>query len=571
MPKIDIRMPQVTRALGTVSRRELEKLLEHVKGEIDRWEDDVLRVEFNDTNRPDLWSEVGLVRQLKLLRGENMPKYSFHPICHDDKRLQERTINVTKEIGNVRPYIAACVVRGRPIDETVLLEIIQMQEKLSENFGRRRETLAIGVYPYDNICFPISYTVASSTRKFRPLDAQEPMTLDQILTGHPKGIEYAHAIKTKSGYPILLDAKDNVLSFPPIINSHDMGMIREGDKCFFIECTGTMFSVVHLALNIIACNLSDMGYTIESVCVQMSDKTYTTPYYFQSEQHVNRADISRLLGCQLSDEHIMRALTRMGVPAHLNLDTITVTPPAYRNDFLHGVDIIEDIMIGHGIDTFTPELPSELTVGGLSDVELLSRELNGIMVGLGYQEMVFHYLGSREDFVEKMYPRSEWDRVDQCMIIIDNPMSMNFSYVRNSIFPALLRAESISADAVYPHSIFEIGKTVQRSLRSIHDDWEQEPITEDMVGFLHASSIADFNAVHRQVSAILYYLSLPYRFENTEDPRFITGRCALVMTENDRYIGIFGETHPRVLDAWNTQMPCTMGELSLNVLLTMRR
>ena len=63
-----------------------------------------------------------------------------------------------------------------------------------------------------------------------------------------------------------------------------------------------------------------------------------------------RSPIShKTLGENLSDRQILTALERMGIKATISDSVITVVPPEYRNDFLHAADIVEDVMIGHGL------------------------------------------------------------------------------------------------------------------------------------------------------------------------------------------------------------------------------
>ena len=65
--------------------------------------------------------------------------------------------------------------------------------------------------------------------------------------------------------PILRDAKHQAVSFPPIINSREIGEVRPGDDDLFIEVTGTDLPMVVLTLNIFAANLADRGATIEPI------------------------------------------------------------------------------------------------------------------------------------------------------------------------------------------------------------------------------------------------------------------------------------------------------------------
>ena len=59
------------------------------------------------------------------------------------------------------------------------------------------------------------------------------MSIDDILLNHPKGIDYAHLLKGMDRYPLILDANDDVLSFPPIING-DHTTVTHATRDFFV-------------------------------------------------------------------------------------------------------------------------------------------------------------------------------------------------------------------------------------------------------------------------------------------------------------------------------------------------
>ena len=142
-------------------------------------------------------------------------------------------------------------------------------------------------------------------------------------------------------------------------------------------------------------------------------------------------------------------------------------------------------------------MPRDFTVGRVSAAEEYGRRVREIMIGLGYQEMIYGYLGSKKDFVERM----GIDGADA--IEIANPMTESYDMVRNSIIPNLLASEAESAHAVYPHRIFEIGKiVVQRPA----DNYGSR--THNTLAFLRADREAGFNEVDAHALALFYYLSL---------------------------------------------------------------
>jgi len=455
----------------------------------------------------------------------------------------------------------------------VLKDLIQTQEKLTWNYGRKRRSIAMGVYRSDLIEYPVHYrAVDPDATRFVPLQMEKELSMREIISEHPKGQEFGHIVADLDQFPLLTDDRGNVLSFPPVINSAEIGAVQEGDTTLFIELTGTDMDSLLLTASIVACDVADAGYTVEPVTIEYPyDTPYgrelTVPYYFQSPQTASLDQINRLLGTSLSEEEIVAALRRMGVVAtsasaasHGTDDdrSIVIRVPEYRNDFLHAVDIVEDVMIGRGMDSFEPMMPQDFTVGRLTAVEEASRRLKFTMVGLGFQEMIFNYLGSADDYIERMYPEEEWDDARERAVQIANPMSENYEFVRPSILPSLLSAEAVSGQAVYPHHVFEIGNTAERD-----DSDVSGTRTRTMMGFVSADRGAGFNLVNSHISAILYYMGREFSVREVRDARFIPGRAAQIVLDDGVVAGVFGELHPRVLDAWGVQVPCTAGELDV--------
>ena len=574
MPKIEVNEKLFFNLLGTKYDYDtLEKKLVCGKAELDEKPDmnqsadeRVIKIELNDTNRPDLWSTGGVARQLRMHNGGKHSDYThFLSRKGDIKDCGERVAYVEPDVKEVRPYMVSFVISGKAIDDPMLKDIIQTQEKLCWNFGRKRKTISMGVYRVGDIKWPVHYTAVDPDKtSFVPLQCTEPMTCRQILTDHPKGKDFGWILKDAKKFPLLKDDNGEVMSMAPIINSATLGAVKVGDKGLMVELTGSEMEGLILSANIVACDFADAGYEILPVKVVHPYETgfgkeITVPFFFQQDTKAKLSAINKLLGENLTKAQVLDALARMDdtVTAKDLKDDVefTITPPPYRNDFLHEVDVIEDVMIGLGLDTFKPQRPNDFTVGKLSDVTIFSRKAKELMVGLGYQEMIFNYLGSKRDYIDRM-------NIDAKNVIeIANPMSENYQYVRPSIIASLLRAESAAANAIFPHKIFEIGKVA-----FLEPSENTGTKTIQSLGFMTAANNANFNDMASEVSSLLYFLDHKYEVKEVEDPRFIPGRQAAILV-NGKQVGIFGEVHPQVLENWQITVPCVAGEVNLEELM----
>ena len=590
MPKIEVNEETFFALAGRswTSKEEFEEALVCAKAELDSGfgeshiprEERTLKLELNDTNRPDLWGTAGCARQLRVFFGGKSGEYHFFSSPGAIKETKYK-VKVEKSVKQVRPFISGFVASGKVITDPLLRDMIQTQEKLAWNFGRRRRSISMGLYRITKISWPIIYKgVDPGSVSFVPLGvdyagiekviAYNSMSLSEILKQHPKGKEYAFILENEKIHPLLTDSQGAVLSYPPIINSADLGAVQVGDSEIFIELTGTDQKAVTLSASIMACDFADFGFTIHPIEIEYEyetpfDKKCVAPYYFQEKVFCSLARIEKFLGEKLNSDECAAALAKMGIRSekgsgaekgtNVKGEGLWAWPPEYRNDFLHAADVAEDVAIGRGLVSFKPERPSDFTVGHLLPMTFFSRRIKELMVGMGYQEMIYNYLGSRKDFVEKMQGDGKH------IIRISNPMTENYEYVRDSVIVSLLTSESVSGHAVYPHRIFETGKIAR-----LDENENYGSVTRQYLGFLHADREANFNTAAAQIQALFYYIAREYEVEESADPRFIQGRAASIVYKG-KSIGVFGEIHPGVLENWGITMPCTAAELDIEVLL----
>lgn len=564
MPKIETTEKALFSLLGRkYSDGELEDILPVAKAELDAHENDVFKIELNDTNRPDLWSAAGVARALNAYENEEIALYDFFSTKDETFDSEERSVKGSNA-PEYRKYSIGFAAKGHVVTEDDLEALIQSQEKLCWNFGRKRKTIAIGIYKSDLITYPVHYTAADPDKtSFIPLDMEEELTLREILKKHPKGLEYGPIIENEEVFPYLVDDAGNTLSMPPVINSSTVGSVEAGDSNLFVEMSGSILKDLLLSASIMACDMSDMGFEILPVKVEFDFETefgkeITVPYYYQTPAKCSIAEVRKTTGVDLTSEQIILSLKRMGIFAITDEKDIFITVPEYRDDFLHAVDVVEDVIIGYGLNNFEPEMPASFTMGRLTPAEELGRKAKDIMVGLGFQEMMYNYLGSKREYIDNM-------NVDgKDYIQISNPMSENYEFVRPSVIPSLMKSESISARAPYPHKIFEVGKIAYLDKRE-----NSGTVTRNSLGFMSADSLMGYNEISSIVNTLMYFLKIDYKnlvLEN--DNRFISGRCAQI-TAGGKQIGVFGEVHPQVLENWGCSMPTVVCEIDLDTILSL--
>jgi len=553
MPTITIDPQDFAELLGQhLDEAELERQLDLVKGELKgRDEHGGLRIELNDTNRPDLWSAEGIARQLRAARGRRRD-YSFFQGGATGQ------IRVEPALADIRPYVGAFAARGVRVSEKSLVQLIQTQEKLAENFGRARRDLAIGVYNLGRITFPVHYrAVRPAEHRYTPLGCEEPMTLDAILARHPKGIQYGGILAGRERVPLLRDEAGLTLSMPPIINSRELGEVVPGDADLFVEATATnLFSLV-LALNIMACDLADRGARIERIRTVFPYDTplgreVDLPRRLDRSIQIPLAEFHRLLGVPVQGVEADRVLEHYGCDVSFDGERLLVQPPPTRDDYLHPVDVVEDFAIARGYQTFEPRLPRDFTIGRLDVRSVFEDAVRRILVGLGFEEMFSNILTSRAHLADALRNPA------QPLVEVANVMNENFAALRHRILPCLLVAEGKSATAAYPHRLFESGEVAVFDESAPHGSR-----TENHLCALLAHPQATLSELHADLEFLAQELGREFDYVEVERAEFIAGRAAAVRTAG-REIGVMGEVHPETLERFAIGVPAVAFELVLD-------
>jgi phenylalanyl-tRNA synthetase beta chain len=539
MPVITLYWDELERMVEADREKILEKL-PLLGCDIERVEEEHIDVEFFP-NRPDLYSVEGVARALRgfLDLEPGLRKYS---VVKGDWK-----IVVDRSVLDVRPRIVGCVVRKLEMDDEVIRSLMQIQEDLHWTIGRNRRKMAIGVHDLSKVHFPLSYRAVKSDFSFVPLDFDEEMTVAEILEKHPKGVGYRFILENKDLYPMIVDSKEEVISFPPIINA-EKTRVTEKATDLFIDVTG-FDENVDRALNIIASMFHDRGGEIQSISIVYPDRVEVTPDLNPRIMEVKQDEIRELLGFRIKVNEAVRALERMRFGAEKLENTIRVHIPAYRADIMHPWDIIEDIAIGYGYDKIELEYPSTNTIGSVHRWNKVRDIVREIMVGLGFLEVTSFTLTSEKLQYEYMN-RSAMAWKDY--VPLQHPLTEEHTIVRTHILPSLLEILSMNRHHTLPQKIFEAGDVVVNSKNRLK-----------LAGVITHSK-AGFSEIRSIVQALMMELGIEWEAEESQDRAYITGRSAEIVVEES--VGNFGEIHPEVLERFQLSTPVAGFEIDLSSL-----
>jgi phenylalanyl-tRNA synthetase beta chain len=551
MPVITLYEERFSEFMGKkITVKDMAKWLPWMGFDIEETGENYAKVEYNP-NRIDFCSYAGVARALKgfLWQETGLPKYKAQE--------PKTTLIIDRAVADVRPFMLAAVVHSIKFDEDAVVELMEMQEDLHWGLGRDRKKVSIGIHNLDVIKPPFTYTaVKPESVKFIPLGKTEEMTLKEILENHEKGLAYSHLIDWAPKYPLLIDKDGAVLSMPPIING-ELTRVDAKTRNLFLDVTGTNYEAVEKSLKVLVTALADMSGTIEKVNVKYADRMVVSPNLDQEKMRLKVDYANKLLGLGLSEAEAMKCLRRCRLDAKkVGKGVLEVSIPAYRIDILHEVDLVEEVAIGYGYYRLKPTIPTAVTVGEQHPAQRLANTVRQVMIGLEFLEVMNFTLTNERVHYDFMRIKEEKP------IRLSNPVSTEYSIMRQSILPGLLKNLAENKHESFPQSLFEVSDVGRINTRL--ETMCQRSLN---VAAVSSHSTANFTELKSSVEALLANLGLRnWQIKEAKHPSFLEGRIAAVYVKGER-LGILGEVHPEVLNNFELENPTVAFEINLDPLL----
>ena len=563
MPTIDVDYAEFERLLGVKlhgDTAKLDDILAFVKSEVKLFDkqEGLVSIEIKDTNRADLWSAEGLARALRgfINVEKGLKEYAVGKPTVD--------VHVDSRLKNIRPYMGCAIVKNVKLTDIIIRGLMHLQDKLDQTYGRNRQKTSIGLYDYSLIAPPLNYTVVKPDEvSFVPLGFEEKMSLSEILERHPKGLEYGHIVKKHGFYPIIMDSKGKVLSFPPIINSNDLGKVTSETPDVLVEVTGTMRETVLNTVKLVTLALIDRGGEAQGATVHyppdyssLSHAKDVTPDFSNKRMNLNVDYTNKLLGLKLTGKHIAELLMKAGFGVeNVTAETVTALVPCYRIDVMHMADLAEDVAIAYGYNNIEPLWRPLPTTGSEKPEQRFIDVSRELMVGLGFQEILSYTMTNVDSLFTKM------NREKARLVEIANPKVVYLTCLRNWLLPSLMEFLSNNQSIEFPQKIFELGK-----ISLLDEKEETKTRDEEWLAAAISNVNASFSEIKSALEAFLSNLGLKWQIKATKHPSFIEGRVGAVIV-NGENVGLLGEINPKVLTAWKLENPTAAFEINLQKII----
>ena len=543
-----------TRIKSVFPHKNIEKILvklPYLGLDIEGIDKEKIRVEYNP-NRPDFSSDTGIFRSLKGLLNETvgLPLFRYS----SDKLYQ---ITIDPQVKQIRPILLFFVAKKKKVNNFILNQLISMQEDLHNGIARGRKKAAIGIHDLNAIEFPLIYNTRDQHTSFIPLDQTRPFKFKEILSDLEVGKKYSSLLKNLHQYPTIADRNNQILSFPPIINSNNT-KINDKSNNILLEITGTNLETCKSILAILAYYLYDEGYEIFSGIIHDDKSTFSSLKLLKDNAFsVDTNIIKSYLGLNLSTTEIIQILNRCRIEVSItNNKKVKCLVPPYRNDIINSIDLVEEIAIGYGIDNIKSTIPSFLISPGVRN-EYVKKidELKETLTGLGFLEMVNFTL--LDQTISSIFNYEDKELLEK--IKVNESKSKEHEYLRTNILSSLINNLSYNVHEEYPQKVFEIGKTFSFK-NKIVEQWN--------LGVLIASNKSNYTEA-KSIAQSLFQINFGKQIitrRNDNNNLFLKGRCAEILYES-KTIGFIGEVNPDLITKFNLHIPLSAFELNLSSLL----
>jgi len=539
MPVVELSYTRLQKLIGKVSKKQISDSLPFLGLDIESENKDLIRIEYSP-NRPDYSTDFGIALGLQGLLGIKTGAIKLNV-----KKSKKYKISVKSEVSKIRPFVTGIVATNGKIDDKIIKQFMTMQEDLHFGIGRKRKKSSIGIHDLDTISFPLVYTTTNRDYKFIPLNSKKELSISEILKNTDVGKDYGSILGNSPKVPLILDANQQTVSFPPIINAA-VTTVTTKTKNLFVEVTGINKVDVEDMLSVVATILQSAGFTLESV--QISGAKNSSPKFEQKKISVNSSLINQTLGLNLNTSKIVSSLKKSRIDASTKGKNIICIIPAYRFDIFGPMDLVEEVALGYGIQNLEPTLSPSQTLGQKHPISINLQSISSIMTGLGYMEALNSSLTSKRI----LYDNTKRDS-SKILSVLDSK-SLEHTILRDSLLPGLIDTLAKNIHESYPQKLFEVG-TIFNKTSSVTEE------THLCATSSHKdANFSEMKSVLQSVIQLIFGKTCETK--TTTHPTFEKGHVANI-TVDEKIIGIIGEISKSTKDNFKLRESIVSFEIKL--------
>jgi phenylalanyl-tRNA synthetase beta chain len=545
MPVVELNLSRLQKLVGkNINKKQILDTLPFLGLDIESLGRNTVRVEYSP-NRPDYSTDFGIALGLQGILG-----ISKGMLRLNIRKQGSYEIKVDNSTSNVRPFVTGIIARNGSLDDKAVKQIINMQEDLHFGLGRKRKKSSIGIHDLDKISFPLKYTTTSRDHRLVPLNSTKESSISEILRDSEVGKDYGSILGQSAKVPIIIDAKGQTISFPPIINAA-LTTVTTKTKNLLVEVTGIDKQSAEDMLSIVVVILQGAGFQFSQL--KVSGSKNSTPNFAPRVIVFDADPVNKILGLNISGSMLASCLKKCRLGAVMKGKKIQCTIPRYRFDIFGGMDIVEEVALGYGIDNLKPAWPASVHIGEKNQISEKLDSISRLMTGLGFMETLNSTLADKQILYEMT------NRDSSQIISVVSSKSQEHTILRDSILPGLLENLSKNIHETYPQKFFESGIVFSKGV-SIKETTN--------LACVSASEETNFSKMKAVLQSLLR-IGFNIKCETKTLPNhalFSQGRVAEI-TVGKNVVGHIGELDSKVLENFKIRTGVVAFEIKLNGLI----
>jgi len=535
-------------------------------------------------NRPDCLSVIGIAREIAALTGEPLRLPQIHYEETEDSIDSFASVDIAEP--DLCPRYCASLITGIKIGSSPSW----LQQRLN----------SCGMRPINNVVDVTNYVMLEYGQPLHAFDYQKLKGRQIIVrrAGNGETITIIDGTERALNADILVIAdKEEAVAVAGIMGGLDSEVTDRTDTILLESANFNQAAIrrgcSHLQLQSEASIRFDKGLNSELPLLPLkratqlllelaggrAAKSIIDVYPGKSKPKLislTAREVERLSGLKINIDGILKVLKALGFECQEgdSGSQISVSVPYWRSDIKCSADLVEEIVriIGYEkipITRLGSPLPrQESKLSPVAQRSNLRDKLRNILTGFGFQEILAYSLVSLEK-LQKLSPKLE---LKIPPLKVANPMTREQEFLRTSLLAGLL--STLSHNQKFEQAgvrLFEIGKVFLPRGKDLPE--EKEMLCAVLSGSMAELSWQvdkeplDFFDAKGAVENLLNQLGLKASFDIGDDEILFSGRGANIIVEDDK-VGIVGDVHPRVVQAFELSNTICLIEIDLEKLLT---
>jgi phenylalanyl-tRNA synthetase beta chain len=528
-------------------------------------------------NRPDCLSVIGVAREVAALSGKEA---SVSEASYEESLPpMDKQVSIEIKAPDLCPRYSASLITGIKIGDSPPW----MQQRL----------LACGMRPINNIVDITNYVMLEYGEPLHAFDYNQIRGRKIIVRRAGEGetmVSLDGVKRTLSPETLVIADEERAVAIAGVMGGYDSEVTDETTAILLEAASFNPASIYHTGNTLNLPSEARMRFErgispemtipalkratqlISQLAGGRAAKGLVDAYPGKQERKpilLSEGKVKTLLGVDFTPDQIKKALVSLGFEVKPVASGLTVTAPYWRSDITLAEDLVEEIARIIGYEQIPPVMPGEpIPLHNPDPIISLKREARRHLTGYGFQEVVNYSLTSLE-LINKLLPTPH--PLEPEPLRMANPMTVDQEYLRPGLRANLLAA--LSANRRHEAGgirLFELGRVYRRR----PDDLPEEP--EIVCGLLSGSrfeeswhgddAMLDFFDAKGVVEGLLSQLGIEASFEAGEDESLHPSKQAAVVVKGSK-LGVFGELHPKVAEAFELSGAVYLFEINLAALL----